>query len=248
MIRRFICDRGNNEAANNRKIKEKQERMSEMKKNLRTKAILATVLMLVCALLLSTALAGTSTESGRVHVNGSSDLQLRLNTLNPFKFWKHKNGIGYGRCPVYTAPSEDAYRCADGKALCDTNYAMDEAGFVSGWLLVRYPISNGQYRVGYIPPRYVKGFKSSMAPHFDYIPAVADEEIFISDNPMIHGTSFAMLEEGEQFYILSRYNYNAKNGFDWWYIQCEVDGQLACGFIEVDGTDFHLGESDITGK
>ena len=32
-----------------------------------------------------------------------------------------------------------------------------------------------------------------------------------------------------------------KNGFDWWYIQCVVDGQVACGFIDTGTSSFTLG-------
>ena len=35
------------------------------------------------------------------------------------------------------------------------------------------------------------------------------------------------------------YNYYAKEGYDWWYIECTVDGQVARGFIEV-GSPFHV--------
>jgi hypothetical protein len=45
-----------------------------------------------------------------------TDLQTRLENAPDFRFDHHKNGIGYGTCPVYTAPYEDALRLADGKA------------------------------------------------------------------------------------------------------------------------------------
>lgn len=202
-----------------------------------------TVLVLVASVFsMTAAVAGTSTEKGKTTVSGDADLVARLNALPPFKFWKHKNGIGYGKCPVYTAPSEDSYRCANGKAECYTNEKMDEAGFVSGWLLVRYETNNGGVRVGYIPPRYVKGFKSSMVPHFDYIPAVADDVLYVTDNPMMHNTSFGQLEAGEEFHILSKYDYYKKKGLEWWYIECMIDGQLAYGFIEMSSS-FHLGSN-----
>lgn len=198
------------------------------------------LIMMICVII-PCALAGTSTEGGSIPA-GDDDLQAQLQALPPFKFEKHKEGIDYGRCPVYTAPSSDAYRCANGKALCDTNASMDEAGFVSGWLLVRYETNKGDYRVGYIPPKYVKGYKSQMAPHFGYIPAVAEGTIYVTDNPMTHGTSFAVLAEGESFHILSKYDYYKKNGLEWWYIECDVDGQTARGFIEYRDSLFRLGD------
>ena len=215
-----------------------------MKKSRLLKVLAVAAVLILNVALISTACAGTSTENG-TYVSVSSigeDWYAQLNELPPFKFEKHRDGIGFGTCPVYTAPSEDAYRCANGKASCDTNSEMDDAFFVSDWLLVRYKTNNDVYRVGYIPSRYVKGFKSNMFPHFGYIPAVADDDIYVTDNPMIHGTSFAMLAEGEEFHILSRYDYHKDKGLEWWYIECEVDGQLAYGFIELY-SGFHLGSA-----
>ena len=207
-----------------------------MKKSIALILILALAFSLC---LVNTASAGTSTESGSSSYSGSGSLQQRINELPPFKFEIHKEGIGYGSCPVYTAPDLSAYRCANGKATCQTNAKMDDAGYVSGWLLVRYETNKGQYRVGYIPPRYVRGYTSRMYPHFGFIQVTADDQIMVTDNPMSHTGGFARLDPGETFYILSRYNYYAKNGFDWLYIQCTVDGQVACGFIENDLSKFH---------
>ena len=220
-----------------------------MKKTTHTRILAALLVLMAAVLAFSAATAGTSTEKQNRTYDGEQQLQKELNELPPFKFAKHKYGIGYGNCPVYTAPTEEAYRAANGKAVCSTNSAMDEAGYVSGWLLVRYETNKGNYRVGYIPPKYVRGFKSDMAPHFGYVPATADDVILVTDNPMVHGTSFAQLEKGEPFHILSRYNYYAKNGLDWWYIECEVDGQIAYGFIEYNEAMFHLGidEEDSVG-
>jgi len=208
-----------------------------------TKKLSAILVLILCMACLSSALAGKSVEKGSsgVSYQGNTDLWKELNDLPPFKFNNHAYGIGYGSCPVYSAPSEDAYRCANGKATCDTNSKMADGGFVSGWLLVRYETNKGNYRVGYIPPKYVRGFSSQMAPHFGFIPAVANDTIIVTDNPLSHTDSFAELDPGEEFYILSKYNYYQKNGFDWWYIQCVVDGQVACGFIDTGTSSFTLG-------
>ena len=214
-----------------------------MKKRTHSKLFAALLLLTAAMLLVSAAYAGTSVESKKSKTSGNSNLQSQLNALSPFKFEKHKNGIGYGSCPVYTAPSLDAYRCANGKASCNTDYAMDDAGYdASGWLLVRYEVNSGGYRVGYIPPKYIRGFKSKMAPHFGYIPARATDYIYVSDNPYRHDDAFAVLSPGESFHVLSRYNYYAKQGFDWWYIECYVDGQVARGFIDYSGSSFDLGD------
>ena len=221
------------------KLKKQEDR--RMRK---IKAVVVMLVVMLCVTLLTGVLAATSTEKNQKSYDGDAALQQQLNDLPPFKFENHKYGIGYGSCPVYTAPSLDAYRCANGKASCSTDDPMADGGFVNGWLLVRYETNKGNYRVGYIPPQYVRNFKSSMYPHFGYIPAVADDYIPVTDNPMTHGTSFAEIAPGEAFHVISRYNYHQKNGLDWWYIECEVDGQIAYGFIEYADARFHLGEPE----
>ena len=196
----------------------------------------ALVLAVMCVLLVSSACAASSTKNLR---NLAST--RNLDDLPPFKFEKHKYGIGYGSCPVYTAPSEAAFRSANGRASVATDgYEVDDAGWVDGWLLVRYQIKTG-WRVGYIPPKFVKGFRSSMSAHFGYIPCVADSEIYVTDNPYSHTDSIGLREAGESVHVLSRYNYYAKEGYDWWYIECYIDGQVARGFIDVNEA-FHVEE------
>ncbi len=204
-----------------------------MKRNPVKKMFVLVTVLVMCLGLYLPASAGTSMGSGRSSY--SSDLYSQLYSLPPFKFSIHKNGIGnYGTCPVYTAPSYSSFRCANGQAACSTYTKMDEAGFVSGWLLVRYETNNGSVRVGYIPPEYVRGFSSGMYPHFGYIPARAGSTIYVTDDPMRHANNFAWLDPGEQFHILSKYDYYSKDGLQWWYIECYVDGQLANGFIEMN--------------
>lgn len=187
-----------------------------------------------------TAIAGTSisnTDSNKFTID--SDLANRLRSVPDFKFKNHENGIGYGNCPVYTAPSESAFRCADGKASCYTDAYMSEAGFdITGWLLVRYETNNGGIRVGYIPPKYVRGFKSVMStPKFDFVPVTAADTIYVTDNPLLPGSAFALLNSGETFYILGKYTYYG----NWWYIECTIDGQMARGFIDRSTSSFYLG-------
>ena len=220
----------------NRSVEGKGKTMKNNRnKNNRTRMILALLILVICVLAAVPVFAGTSTER---RSSSSGNGNALLNALPPFKFAKHQNGIGYGNCPVYTAPSTDSYRAANGRATVATDgYQVDEAGWVDGWLLVRYQIKTG-WRVGYIPQNYVRGFKSSMVPHFGWVPCTADDTIYVTDNVYSHTDSFAVLDPGEGFHVLSRYNYYAKEGYDWWYIECTVDGQVARGFIEV-GSPFH---------
>lgn len=220
------------------------ERMRTMNHN---KVFTLMMVFFVAVIIMSsTARAGTSISNTNTNLyTVDSDLANRLRTVQDFKFKNHETGIGYGNCPVYTAPSESAFSCADGKASCFTDAYMSETGFdITGWLLVRYETNNGGTRVGYIPPKYVRGFKSVMpTPKFDFVPVIAADSIYVTDNPLLPGSAFAILAPGESFYILGKYTYYG----NWWYIECTIDGQMARGFIDRGGSSFYLGSDYSVG-
>lgn len=157
-----------------------------------------------------------------------------LNVID-FKFHHYPNGIGYGSCPVYSAPSTSAYRGANGKASVDTNHDMWVGGFEtgSGWLMVRYDTNSSSARVGYIPPEFIRGFKTNIDKlKFSYIEQKATDYINITDNPLNSNTSFGTLSPGQTYYILGKYTYYG----NWWYIECYINGQVARGFIDRNTT------------
>ncbi len=183
----------------------------------------------------SFAYAGTLLSNGKAPAN-YSNISSRLSNVLDFKFNNQEYGIGYGYCPVYTAPSEDACRLANGKAGCDTNSYMSIGGYdATGWLMVRYDTNDGGTRVGYIPPKYVRGYKARITRlEFDYIPVQATDTIYVTDNPMVSNSAFATFSWGETFYVLAQYTYFG----DWRYIECTVDGQVARGFIDKNSSSF----------
>lgn len=208
---------------------------------------IALLLVFAIVCMISTSGAGTSTGGGgttTVSRYTTDSLVDRLLKVPSFKFRNYENGIGYGNCPVYTAPSENAFRCTNGKASCWTNTYMSEGGYVSGWLFVRYETNNGGHRVGYVPPSYVRGFQSGMpTPQFDRIPVYAANTIYVTDNPLLLGSSFGQLDPGETFYVLGKYTYVG----DWWYIECTVDNKTARGFIDRGSSSFILDNGIVVG-
>ena len=171
----------------------------------------------------------------------ASTAALAVNTtdiygVKDFKFHHYSYGIGYGGCPVYTAPSKNAYRV--GNATCSTNSDMYIAGVgYGGWLLVRYETNNGGVRVGYIPPEYIQGFRFDKLNYVEEInrsrvPCVAQANIPITDNPLSSYSSFGTIYAGQTYYILATYTYYG----NWWYVECTVNGQPARGFIDRNWT------------
>ena len=72
-----------------------------------------------------------------------------------FNFVKLKAGQ---KLPVYAAPSAEAYRANNGKALVNTNGAVYALGWDRGWMLILYEANiAGQYRVGYVDGAKIRG-------------------------------------------------------------------------------------------
>lgn len=205
------------------------------------KIIIIILTFVLCIALAAHAAAGTSISenrnTGTSPAGGSLADQLRQ--VPEFRFYHCPNGIGYDACPVYTAPSEHSFRMANGKATVSTDHEMYDGGFDAGWLMVRYETNDGDTRVGYIPPGYIRGYQSVWGTRrFSYIPVTAAQTIRVTNNPLLRGSGFAYLDPGECFHILAKYTYHP----DWWYIECTVDGQLARGFIDRDSSGFYLGD------
>lgn len=187
------------------------------------KQLAAFFALLLCLTLTFTAFAGTSVNSS----TGSSGYSGET-TIPSFLFNKAEHGIGCGVCPVYTAPSKNAFRAANGKASVDTNSPLMIGGFEpNGWLLVRYNTNKGGVRVGYIPPSYVKNYSTWHKMNFSYVRRTAETTLYVTDNPLDNYDYFAYLDPGEDYYILAEYTYYG----NWWYIECTVDGKQARGFI-----------------
>ena len=167
-----------------------------------------------------------------------TDLLNRLRVLRDFKFRAAKQGIGEGVFPVYSAPSSDSLRYANGKSRCDISKDIGEAGYDGSWLMIRYTTSTGQLRVGYIEAGTAKDYKSTMSgPNRDRIIVTAANQILITDDPFDKHEPFGTIHQGETFYILSKYTYTGS----WWYVECFIDGQRARGFIDRKTSSFYLG-------
>jgi hypothetical protein len=198
----------------------------------------ATILAVICCLVL---ISSACFAEGDVASN-EAELIKRLREVPEFKFQNHKEGIGEGKAPVYTAPSIDAYRCADGRARCDFSEPIGESNYVDGWLMVRYQISETSMRVGYVQKKYLQGFDFvSHMPKLkmERVPLTAAKDIGITDDPSMDGVAFGVIRKGETFYVLMKYTYTG----NWWYVECEIEGKQARGFIDRNNAMVYIGEN-----
>ena len=157
-----------------------------------------------------------------------SETVAALLKVPDFKFFVRDKGIGKGSCPVYTAPSEDSLRLADGNAVVNVETEISVGGVENGWLMVRCEIKDKKARVGYIPPEYSKRLKANVSKlAFDSIPVKLAASIDITDNPRSNSTPFGTLPKGTEVTVLGKYTYTG----NWWYVETKLNERLTRGFI-----------------
>lgn len=128
--------------------------------------------------------------------------------------------------PVYAAPSEDAWRGANGEAAVSLAEPLTVLGVMkdSDWLLIEYEISATERRIGYIYSNdrwspWVRGL--SLAG----IVAHTSGETVMTDDPRASGRAMAVLHADELVCVLGRV------GEDLFYVEATVDGKTAHGFV-----------------
>lgn len=153
------------------------------------------------------------------------------------------------KLPVYSAPSEAAWRGANGKAVLGTAGAVYSDGAERGWLLVMYETNNGGVRVGYINKGIVKGKVTGNVYNdeltFGYLPSTVTKTCTVTDDPARQTTTIMTLQAGTQVTYLTSYF----NRYSWAYIETTTpEGQTCRGFIPSDCLDLGMEDKDTVGE
>lgn len=139
--------------------------------------------------------------------------------------------------PVYAAPSQSAYRAADGKASVALQGGLNSWGSINAngdWLLIEYAINPAVSRTGFIPAAEHGVLASEAADRYlTFAPQLVRiaEDTFLTDDPTHSQRALARLTQGDAVTLLSvlcpLYA----------YVQTELDGQLAYGFVPLKVID-----------
>lgn len=134
---------------------------------------------------------------------------------------------------IYSAPSLNAIRGANGKAMVHTSEPVYIGGWNGAWLLVRYEKDNGGYRVGWVPNTMIgTNLETSRSVNFAYWDVEVGRGCVLTDDPLLESEGLAYVSAGMHVTYLARYQY--REGGEFAYIQSELDGQPVCGFIPFD--------------
>lgn len=203
-----------------------------------------TAIMLVLMLMVSCG-SVLAEEGGSSCPAAESETVAALLKVPDFKFFVREKGIGKGSCPIYTAPSENSLRLADGNAVCNVETEISVGGVENGWLMVRCEIKDKKARVGYIPPEYSKHLKANVSKlAFDSITVKLADSIDITDNPRSNSTPFGTLQKETDITVLGKYTYTG----NWWYVETVLNGKQTRGFIKRDEAALRIDGKVYTGN
>ena len=147
--------------------------------------------------------------------------------LSGFQYVELKTGQKF---PVYSAPSANSWRGANGKASVSTNGRVYAYGQENNWLMIMYETdsSANAVRVGWINLTQLKG-KASLPStvQFSNNRMTLEQNVFVTDDP-VGQTPMTTLIAGTQVTWLSTFysNYHI-----WDYIEFNLNGQRARGFV-----------------
>ena len=128
--------------------------------------------------------------------------------------------------PVYAAPSEDAWRGANGRAAVSLTEPLAVLGVVedSDWLLIEYEISATERRIGYIcSNEHWSPWVSTLS--LAGIVAHTSGETVMTDDPRASGRAMAVLPGNKLVCVLGGV------GEDLFYVEATIDGKTAYGFV-----------------
>ncbi len=190
-------------------------------------SLLAVVLALVLPV---SALALTGTSASSKYTTGRSGYakDYVLGFGKEHKMGYNTSDMTY---PVYSAPSLNAVRGANGKASMLKDEPAYSAGWCGAWLLMRYQKANGGYRVGWVPKSELnmRKIEATRNVDFAYWPVTLASDCMLTDDPLLESEILAYASAGEQLTYLAFYQYNG--GREYAYVQGELNGRPVCGFI-----------------
>ncbi|HPY94141.1 MAG TPA: hypothetical protein PLR12_01825, partial [Clostridia bacterium] len=130
--------------------------------------------------------------------------------------------------PVYSCPSTNSYRAANGKAVLGGG-RIRIWGSVGDWVMIGYGLSNNLYRIGYVQKSYFPADLAMQELVFDRKPATVVSKASLTDDPIIQPTWLLEIPVGTKVTLLAYENF--VNPPHWAYIETTINGQAIRGFV-----------------
>lgn len=134
---------------------------------------------------------------------------------------------GGKKYPVYSAPSENSMRGANGKASVSTNDWIQVFGRENGWIMIQYAIDASHYRIGWITEKALPKNSSVDTVDFMYSDTIVISDANLTDDPLFSESVVCTIPAGNTVQYLSTMG-------EWVYIEWNGASQPVRGFIRLN--------------
>ena len=177
--------------------------------------------------------AWTAAAEEEEHVTLAQDASIWIETLiDSQEDYRTLNLTRGTRYAVYSAPYADAWRGANGKAAVSVSEPFQLLGTADhgNWLWVYYRIDKQSGRVGWVYAPEAANEVYDVFPNDNNLLILRDDNVPVTDDPFGSRRVIATLKAGDEIIGLgSLGNEDGEN--EWLYIEMEIDGRPAWGFI-----------------
>ena len=169
-----------------------------------------------------------------------SAVQMNWNTLGV------KKGTSL---PVYSAPFDNAWRGAAGRAAVSTSESFGVLGTAqeAEWLLITYKVDQKSSRIGWIRR------PESMENHEDIPGLYISRSLYrvvrntiLTDDPLGNRRIITRLQQGDE--VIAMYRLETSSD-EWLYVETTVDGKPAWGFMDILAAEsvrpYHLADDTL---
>ena len=139
------------------------------------------------------------------------------------------NFSGAHNYDVYSAPSRQSVRGANGRAKVSTNAWIQVFGTEGDWVLVHYSIDASHYRFGYISASSLPRNADVPALNFTRTTCWTSQAVSLTDDPLYSRSPLASLPAGAQVTWLASMG-------DWAYVEV-TSPSYARGFVPIDAVN-----------
>lgn len=157
--------------------------------------------------------------------------------------WRDMNVSQNTKLPVYSAPFEDAWRGAKGKASLSVKEKFTLLGTLEGgaWGLVDYRVDKKSRRIGWIRmPEGTAGLSKDGDLALSRIPMRMKKTAVLTDDPQSGSRKIRTVKAGEQ--VIGMLTWREKG---WIYVETRVGDQTVWGFVPLNAVE-NISESLIT--
>ncbi len=139
--------------------------------------------------------------------------------------------------PVYSAPFDNAWRGAKGKAAVSTRESFSLLGTAQNkeWSWIEYDVDSKNRRVGWVRTDQIGRKSIYECSPLDRALLRITRETFVTDDPRGGERKIKTLRAGDE--VIGLGTVDSVFGEEWVYVETEIDGQPAWGFLPVDTTE-----------